>query len=87
MADITHGVADFLHGAAVILRSMAIILSNVPDILHVQHKCLGVFKGKNTLFLKKAKKIGQVAKILFRGEGVRSISDNYHLFIFLDLLL
>ena len=69
VADITHGVADFLHGTAVILRSMAIILSNVPDILHVQHKCLGVFKGKNTLFLKKAKKLDKLPKYFLGGRG------------------
>ena len=54
MANIKCVVANIMHGAAVILHGMASILSDVPDILHVLYKCLGVFIGKNTLLSKKS---------------------------------
>ena len=92
LADIMRGAADILHGAAIILCSMASIFSNVPEILHVQHqfsKCFGVFKGKNTLFLKMLKNWSSCQKADYHflggvgGEG--GPSDKNHFVITLPL--
>ena len=74
---IARSAAKILHGMAVISYDMASILWDVPDILHVQHQFFGLFKGKNTLFSQKCKKIGLVAK---EEGGLRSKRDNYHFF-------